>query len=257
MKQSKSSGINTPFENLKSLLKSKSVRLHSFPVEKVFLNKKFRPENDEALFDAAMADVSPIDKKNLFEFEKNKIPAEIQDQENADNETLAELQNLVVHGQGFVVENTPEYMAGMSPDICREVVKKIHQGEYSIQGFVDLHGLRVAEAHEVFEEFMRESVVMGKRGVLVVHGRGLSSPDEPVLKTRVYQWLTKGPWRKWVMAFSSARLCDGGAGATVVLLRRRPVSKRQQKKRLSAYQFFGSPEKKHPEHDRTSQRSCP
>jgi DNA-nicking Smr family endonuclease len=42
----------------------------------------------------------------------------------------------------------------------------------------------------------------------------------------VEEWLTRGPWRKWVVAYSSARIYDGGAGATYVLLRERPVSKR-------------------------------
>jgi DNA-nicking Smr family endonuclease len=66
--------------------------------------------------------------------------------------------------------------------------------------------------------------------VLIVHGRGLSSPAKPILKTKVIKWLTSGPWRKWVMAFTSARWCDGGAGATYVLLRKRPVTKRFKKK---------------------------
>jgi DNA-nicking Smr family endonuclease len=70
--------------------------------------------------------------------------------------------------------------------------------------------------------------------VLIVHGRGLSSPAKPVLKTKVIEWLTCGPWRKWVIAFTSARSFDGGAGATYVLLRQRPVtrSKRKRKKSL-------------------------
>jgi hypothetical protein len=70
MKKSKSSGFNTPFEDLESLLKTKSVPLSTFPVEKVLLNKKIRYENDEALFEAAMVDVLPIDKKNMIELEK-------------------------------------------------------------------------------------------------------------------------------------------------------------------------------------------
>jgi DNA-nicking Smr family endonuclease len=231
MKASKSSTINTPFENLRSLLKAKSVHLNSFPVEKVFLNKKIKQENDDVLFHAAMADVSPLDKKNVIEFEAIKDSPEAPVHPDPVQESVVALKNLVAHGEGFVVENTPEYIEGTGPDVCREVVKKLHQGDFSIQAFIDLHGLGVSEAQEAFEKFLKESVTTGKRGILIVHGRGLSSPNEPVLKTRVYQWLTRGPWRKWVIAFSSARSCDGGAGATVVLLRKRPVTKRQRKKK--------------------------
>jgi DNA-nicking Smr family endonuclease len=86
--------------------------------------------------------------------------------------------------------------------------------------------LTASAAKEVFEKFLRWAVNTGKRGVLIIHGRGLSSPSEPVLKKKIVDWLTRGPWRKWIVAYSSARLCDGGAGATYVLLRKRPVSKR-------------------------------
>ncbi len=231
MKKSKSSGFNTPFEDLKSLLKTKPVPLSSFPVEKVLLNKKIRYENDETLFEAAMADVLPIDKKNMIEPESRDYSVRCPNQSDIADETILALENLVFHGKGFDVESTSEYIEGTGPDVCREVVKRLHQGKFSIQGFIDLHGLNVAEAQEVFENFLKESVTTGKRGVLVVHGRGLSSPNEPVLKTQVYHWLTRGPWRKWVMAFSSARSCDGGAGATYVLLRKSPVTKRRRKKK--------------------------
>lgn len=239
MKKSKSSGFNTPFEDLESLLKTKPVPLSSFPVEKVLLNKKIRYENDDALFEAAMVDVLPIDKNNIFQFEVEKSCEPVSDQTNTSSDTLIALENLVSRGEGFHVESTSEYMEGTGPDICREVVKRLHQGKFSIQGFIDLHGLTVAEAKDVFENFLKESVASGKRGVLVVHGRGLSSPNEPVLKTQVYHWLTRGPWRKWIIAFSSARSCDGGAGATYILLRKSPVTKRRRKKKCfrSGFKF--------------------
>jgi DNA-nicking Smr family endonuclease len=76
----------------------------------------------------------------------------------------------------------------------------------------------------------------GKRSVLIVHGRGLSSPSKPVLKAKVYEWLTSGQWRKWVIAFSSARSYDGGTGATYVLLRQRPLTKRFRKRTKSLFE---------------------
>jgi DNA-nicking Smr family endonuclease len=89
---------------------------------------------------------------------------------------------------------------------------------------------------EALEGFLGEAIASGKRAVLVVHGRGLSSPGKPILKAKVLEWLIYGPWRKWVIAFASARPCDGGAGATYVLLRRRPSTRRfrKQSKRASS-----------------------
>ena len=50
-----------------------------------------------------------------------------------------------------------------------------------------------------------------------------------MLKGKVFDWLTRGSLRAYVMALASARACDGGAGATYVLLRRRPIGKKQRK----------------------------
>jgi DNA-nicking Smr family endonuclease len=111
------------------------------------------------------------------------------------------------------------------------IAHRLHRGDFSIQAHVDLHGLNVEAARETFDKFMQKNIAAGKNAGLVIHGRGLSSPVGPVLKSKVYQWLTSSPWHKWVVAFTSARLCDGGAGATYVLFRQRPLTKRYRKKR--------------------------
>lgn len=147
-------------------------------------------------------------------------------QNKEDAEALKKLTDLVKHGKGFDISETPEYVEGTGYHVHSSVARRLHQGDYSIQAHIDLHGLGVDDAKEIFEEFLKWAVTNGKRGVLVTHGRGLSSPSEPVLKKKVVDWLTRGSWRKWVIAYSSARPCDGGAGATYILLRQRPVSKR-------------------------------
>jgi DNA-nicking Smr family endonuclease len=161
-----------------------------------------------------------------------ELPEGTRDKE--DTEVLEKLRDLVKYGMGFNVADTPEYIEGTGYNVHPSVAKRLHRGEYSIQAFVDLHGLLAEEAREVFERFLKWAVTTGKTGVLIVHGRGLSSPSEPVLKKKVVEWVTHGPWRKWVAAYSSARICDGGAGATYVLLRPRPVSKRLKRRRAGA-----------------------
>jgi DNA-nicking Smr family endonuclease len=148
-----------------------------------------------------------------------------------DAEPLRRLRALVECGSGFVVSDTPEYMEGRGPRVSPEMVRRLHRGDFSIQDHVDLHGLNAREAREAVERFLSRALRERKRAVLIVHGRGLSSPVEPVLKRNVRQWLTGGPLRKWVMAFASARRCDGGAGATYVLLRHRPATKRDRKRK--------------------------
>ena len=56
--------------------------------------------------------------------------------------------------------------------------------------------------------------------MLIVHGRDLRSKDNvPVLKEKLAAWLTRGAIGRRVLAFTSARPWDGGAGAVYVLLR--------------------------------------
>ena len=86
--------------------------------------------------------------------------------------------------------------------------------------------MNVGQAKEAFESFLGEAINSGKRAVLIIHGRGLSSREEPVLKNKVREWLHQSYWLKRVIAYTSAQSYDGGAGATYVLLRSRPVTKK-------------------------------
>ena len=183
------------------------------------------PVNESELFAQAMSGVQPIDW-NHPAGPPAPPPHPAAEGEPEDSAEIARLRQLVEQGEGFVVSDTPEYMEGIGVLAPPEITTRLHRGDFSVQGHVDLHGLTADAAREVFDAFLRESLQAGKRTVLVIHGRGLSSPAEPVLKTKVAEWLCSNRWRKWVVAFTSARMCDGGSGASYVLLRRRPLSKR-------------------------------
>lgn len=224
MKSSKSSHSFKSFRDLEVLVKNKSLPARRDVVPE---NHEIEqsPELEEKLFNEAMEGVKPIPKdKYIPRNVQIELPERTTNREDA--EALEKLANLVRYGTGFTVSDTPEYIEGTGYNVSPSIATRLHQGDFSIQAHVDLHGLRVDDAKETFEAFLDWAVTTGRRGVLIVHGRGLSSPSEPILKNKVKEWLTRGPWRKWVVAYCSARNCDGGAGATYVLLRQRPVSKR-------------------------------
>ena len=112
--------------------------------------------------------------------------------------------------------DTDDALSYRRPGIGTDVTRKLRKGGWSIQGQVDLHGLRREEAREALVEFIKDAARMGWRCVRVVHGKGLGSPGKtPVLKGKVQSWLIQ---KQEVLAFVQARPAHGGAGALVVLL---------------------------------------
>ena len=233
MKPTKSSLTLHSFQDLKVIQKKQSLSLPSCPPGNT--NNKTddhqKPENEQRLFQEAMADVKPLPRDTYNE--KNIITnvpgAAITVIDDPAAEVINQLSKLVEKGEGFVVAQTPEYIEGIGYNVKPEIAERLHRGDFALDAHLDLHGFNVEKAKEIFDNFLKEAIRTGKKAVLIVHGRGLSSPEEPVLKTKVREWLTRGPWRKWILAFTSARSCDGGAGATYVLLRERPYTKKYGK----------------------------
>jgi DNA-nicking Smr family endonuclease len=229
-----SSGVFKPFKDLKALLESKSVELQ--PLKSAASGETQEEQNDprpaHLLFKEAMAGVKKISRAKCAAHIPPPLATESTEtgrNPDVDPESVARLKDLVKYGTGFVVSLTPEYAEGLARGVNPEIARRLHRGDFSIQDHIDLHGLRVDDAHKAIDDFLSKSIMVGKQAVLIIHGRGLSSPAEPILKSKVYRWLTTSPWHKWVIAFTSARLCDGGAGATYVLLRRKPMKKRFRK----------------------------
>ena len=112
--------------------------------------------------------------------------------------------------------DTDDQLSFRRPGIGADVTRKLRAGHWSLQGQLDLHGLRVDEAREALGDFLRLAHRTGLRCVRIVHGKGLGSPGrQPVLKGRVQAWLVQ---KQEVLAFVQARPADGGAGALIVLL---------------------------------------
>jgi DNA-nicking Smr family endonuclease len=85
---------------------------------------------------------------------------------------------------------------------------------------LDLHGLTVLEASRSLKITLIDCHQRGVKEILVIHGKGYHSKSEsgPVLKGLVNQML-ENELHHIVRSFASAKLKDGGAGATVVLLK--------------------------------------
>jgi DNA-nicking Smr family endonuclease len=228
MKPNQKESFHRPFCKLQELVEKKRLNLASMTEPRPAQQPRLTKRQENELFTRAMDDVTPLRHNRHWQLPRSRLTFQATlNREEADS--VIGLQRLIQTGQGFTIAQTGEYMEACGPGVERGITDQLHQGRYSIQDHIDLHGLYVQEAEPILRRFIRESARRGRQAVLIVHGRGLKSPDKPVLKVKVFEWLTRGPLRAYVIALASARACDGGAGATYVLLRRRPISKKQRK----------------------------
>lgn len=175
-------------------------------------------DDDAALFLASVGQVTPVRGASVSRARLQKAPPEAK-WVDPEGEVLDELAELVAGHGPLDLADTDEYLEGHVPGLDPRILRRLRAGEYATQAHLDLHGLTRAEAKAALERFLLERRTL--RCVLVVHGRGLHSKDQiPVLKESVAVWLSRGRLASRVLAFTSARPSDGGAGAVYVLLRR-------------------------------------
>lgn len=178
---------------------------------------------DRALFREQMSDVRPLaghKEKILRAPGANLRPAHPAPDDEA--QVMAHLRGLIKGDYELDITFSDEYMQGSVRGLDRKTMRRLKRGEFPVKDFIDLHGLTKQEAEVKVKDFLVQSHKLGHRCVLIVHGRGLNSPDSfPVLKEGLPVWLNRGPAKKIVLAFATARPYDGGTGAIYVLLRKR------------------------------------
>jgi DNA-nicking Smr family endonuclease len=97
------------------------------------------------------------------------------------------------------------------------VLRQLRRGQIRIDAEIDLHGLRLEEARLRLREFLMTALAHRWQGLRIVHGKGLRSGARgPVIKNAAHSLLRRS---EAVLAFTSAAVRDGGAGATLVLMR--------------------------------------
>ncbi|MFC7300532.1 Smr/MutS family protein [Cognatiluteimonas weifangensis] len=105
-------------------------------------------------------------------------------------------------------------------DVPPRVLLRLRRGLYAAQDELDLHHADAVRAEALLRQFLKDATHAGCGCVRIVHGKGLHSDSGvPVLKNLVDRVLRQ---RADVLAFHSAPPAQGGNGAVLVLLRRRP-----------------------------------
>lgn len=106
--------------------------------------------------------------------------------------------------------------------------KRLQRGTLGIDGTLDLHGMRQAEAHAALARFVHARVACGDRTILVITGKGLKKLDRAastiieagVLRSMLPIWLSEPSLAPMIAGWDAAAQGHGGEGAFYVRLRR-------------------------------------
>jgi DNA-nicking Smr family endonuclease len=180
-----------------------------------------RTLTEDEEFQSAMSGVQMIREFRILPCKnvpKHSAPA--RERQDPDSEALDILAQIARGDHPINLSDTQEYVEWTNPDFHGEITEKLHAGRFAIQGVLDLHGFTGDAVNEELDVFLGEAFTRGWQCVKIIHGRGLRSIKGPVLKDAVIKRLA-GRYRKRIIAFVSARQCDGGLGALYVLLGKR------------------------------------
>jgi len=99
-------------------------------------------------------------------------------------------------------------------------MRQLKRGTVRIEAELDLHGLTREEAVFRLKHFIADCSRRGMATILLITGKGVNSPEGPVLREAVPAWI-RGPGKELVSECIPAPRDKGGSGAFVVFLKRR------------------------------------
>lgn len=177
-----------------------------------------KDEREEDLFLESVEGVVPLPGGSGPAAPPEPRPARLPDE---DGEWRAFARDLLEGNVRFDIRWSDEFVEGRIAGVSEETMRRLRRGELAWQDHLDLHGMTRQDARQAVEAFIERARRRSMRCVLVVHGRGKGSEGGlPVLKEKLVAWLARqGGIGSRVLAFTSARPCDGGYGAMYVLLR--------------------------------------
>jgi DNA-nicking Smr family endonuclease len=97
-------------------------------------------------------------------------------------------------------------------------MKQLKRGTIRVTSELDLHGYLRDEALAQLQRFLAAACARGEKAVLVITGKGINSPEGPVLQGAAAEWL-RGKGKTMVAEFGPAPRDKGGSGAFVVFLK--------------------------------------
>jgi DNA-nicking Smr family endonuclease len=200
--------------------------------------KRVLSQEDQALWARVLETVEPLKRRRSAKPpKKDPLPGPADPSETAIAEAAVPPGDISPRSPGGPLDQTPMGTKPSAPKepplpplapIDRQERRRLVRGIRRIDGRIDLHGMRQAEAHQALRGFLARSQARGHGIVLVITGKGAVPErdaqlwgDRGILRRVVPQWLRMADLRPLVVGFEEAHQGHGGSGALYVRLRRR------------------------------------
>ena len=179
---------------------------------------------DDIDFKQAMQDVRPLRKdENAQTLARRKpdraLGAQIQNRarQSARLEKEINTTRKAPSREGVSNHIEDEELFYLSHGMQKKVLRELKKGSrYTVEQVLDLHGLIQLQAHSEIDLALQDIDSAQPTCLLIIHGKGLHSPDGATLKEFTAAYLKTLPA---VKAYCSAQQRDGGTGALYVLVK--------------------------------------
>ena len=149
--------MHNPFEALK---KNPELRKRLKRAARPVLPEKKEPESlsEEDAFLAAVAGVTPLGPggRAVTPPVSRKTPT-----------APPSFSSLLEEHIEFDMDYSREFLTGQVRGLDSRTIQKLRAGQFSIQGYLDMHGMNAEQARTALSGFLRRSYMEGKRSVLV------------------------------------------------------------------------------------------
>ncbi|ARB92203.1 Smr/MutS family protein [Legionella longbeachae] len=176
------------------------------------MTDNFVSDEDKALFRECMRSVKPLHEKTKRVATKTQAPTQTKKNTYKEEKKEYYLSDMII--ETVLSESILSYS---QPSLSQQRFKALKKGQVPWESRLDLHGLKSEKAREMLCQFIQTQAELGKRCLLIIHGKGGIQGAPPVIKNLLNRWL---PQINEVIAFHSALPKDGGSGAIYVLLKR-------------------------------------
>lgn len=207
---------NTPFKALKGI----TPKAPSPPAMTPKVTSREEHEGDDELFLRSVSGARRIDTEG--EQDPGPPSPAIADPRPGDEEKNRELflQAMGALNTSTFRAEAPEPEEAELSQSSSSRMRQLKRGTIRIGEELDLHGFLKEEALRRLEHFIASAYTRGLQAVLVITGKGINSPEGPVLPGAAAAWLRE-QGKGMVAEFLPAPRDKGGSGALVVFLRKR------------------------------------